>query len=186
MLNRRQRDDLENRVAQASTAQRVKIVKDVLARGENLVADPAMALCQLIAPERSAMLGLAEESFLFATDRRLIYRTASGDLTLSWPYRDIAAHRLGRCSETRLVCALPASSRLRGLGWGFATLRFTTRDVDKFAVHGSRPFLAAVASVLSDVDVNALPPTPTNTAVWAKREYAESASEPHRRVAYGS
>jgi len=181
----RQRDELESRVAQASAGQRVKIVKDVLVRGENLVADPAIALCQLVAPERSAMIGVAEEGFLFSTDRRLLYRTVSGEITLSWPYRDIAEHRLGRCTETRLVCSLSAWSRLRGLGWGFATLRFTTRDEDEFAVHGSRPFLAAVASVLSNVEVDKLPPMPTTTAVSSTREQPRHASDRHRRVAYG-
>jgi hypothetical protein len=105
------------------------------------------------------MIGVAEEGFLFSTDRRLLYRTVSGDVTLDWRYGDIAEHRLGRCSETRLVCSLSAWSRLRGLGWGFATLRFTTVDELEFAVHGSRPFLASIASVLSEVDVDALPTT---------------------------
>jgi hypothetical protein len=156
---RRQGDDTENRVAEAAAVQRAKIVKPLLERGERLVADPAIALCQLIAPERSPMLGVAEEGFLFSTDRRLLYRTLSGDVTLDWCYRDIAEHRLGRCTETRLVCSLSAWSRLRGLGWGFATLRFTTVDELEFAVHGSRPFLASIASVLSEVDVDALPTT---------------------------
>jgi hypothetical protein len=169
--NQRQRD-LESSVARASAVQRAKIVKAVLQPGEELVADPAVSLCQQTAPTKSAMLGLAEEGFLFATDRRLLYRTPSGNVTVSWLYCEIADHRLGRCSETRLVCSLSAWSRLRGLGWGFATLRFTTADGHKFALHGSRPFLAAVASVLDGVDVDALPPMPTTTAVWSKSEQA--------------
>ena len=157
---RRRERDIENRVAEAAAVQRAKIVKPILQSGEYLVADPAIAVCQLIAPEQSPMLGVAEEGFLFSTDRRLLYRTASGDVTLDWHYGDIATHRLGRCTETRLVCALSAWSRLRGLGWSFATLRFTTVDELEFAVHGSRPFLASIASVLSTVDVDALAMTP--------------------------
>jgi hypothetical protein len=156
--NSRQRD-IETRVADAAAVQRAKIVKPVLERGEQLVADPAIALCQLIAPERSPMLGVAEEGFLFSTDRRLLYRTVSGEVTLDWSYGDIATHRLGRCTETRLICALSAWSRLRGLGWSFATLKFTTVDGLEFAVHGSRPFLASVASVLSDVEAHSLAAT---------------------------
>jgi hypothetical protein len=152
VLKRRQRDEIESRVAEASGAQRAKIAKAVLEHGEQLVADPAIALCQLIAPEKSPMLGLADEGFVFATDRRLIYRTASGAVTLSCPYDEIAEHRLGRCTETRLVCALPATSRLRGLGWSFATLTLTTVDDHEMALHGSRPFLAAIASALSTAD----------------------------------
>jgi len=183
--NRRQREDLESRVGKTSSAQRAKIVKAVLARGEDLAADPAVALCQLVAPEKSLMLGLAEEGFLFATDRRLLYRTASGSVTLAWPYDEIAEHRLRRCTETRLVCALPATSRLRGHGWGFATLTLTTVEKDEFAIHGSRPFLAAIASVLSNVDVNALPRTSTTTEVWSTHERAGRENAAQRRVAYG-
>ena len=153
-MGRRARE-VEKGVAEAAAMERAKIVKPILASGEYLVADPAIAVCQLIAPERSPMLGVAEEAFLFSTDRRLLYRTASGDVTLDWRYGDIAAHRLGRCTETRLVCALSAWSRLRGLGWSFATLRFTTVDAFEFAVHGSRPFLSAVASVLNTTAVDA-------------------------------
>jgi hypothetical protein len=107
------------------------------------------------------MLGLSKEGFVFATDRRLLYRTVSGDVSIRWLYSDIADHRLGRCSETRLVCAPSAWSRLRGLGWSFATLRFSTVDEHEFAFHGSRPFLAAISSVLNGVDVDALPVTAT-------------------------
>jgi hypothetical protein len=164
-VNRRQRDQLESQVPHVAAGQRAKIAEAVLQRGEFLAADPAVGLCQQTSPERSPMVGLEEEGFLFATDRRLLYRTLSGSTSITWPYLNIVSHRLRRCRHTRLVCALSAWSRLRGLGWGFATLSFATLGEEEFAVHGSRPFLAAIASVLAGVDPSALPPMPSTTVI---------------------
>ena len=162
---KRRRSDLDAEVYPIRARQRAALVRDVLHRGEVLAADPAVCVLEQIEPARAVVLE-RDAGLVFATDRRLLYRALNSQHRQAWPYRTVATRRLGRCTNPRLVCALPALARLRGRGWGLATWKFRTTDGRRFAVHGSRPFLGMIDTVVGTVDLNALPEMPSTVAVY--------------------
>jgi hypothetical protein len=165
-MAKRRPSDLDAEISRAAR-QRITLVSRVLQPAEVLATDPAVCVLQQTEPPTPVVV-VRDAGVLFATDRRLLYRALNSERRETWPYERTVAHKLTRCTNARLVCALPALARLRGRGWGFATLKFRTADGSAFAVHGSRPFLAMIDGVLGNVRRDTLPRMTTTVAVYAQ------------------
>jgi hypothetical protein len=96
-----------------------------------------------------------------------LFRAMDAETRGTWPYRDITSHSVDRCSYQAFFRLFPLTTRLRARRRYFATFAFATTK-GAFAAHGSRPFLEAIASVLGDTDVAALPAMATTRPVYVE------------------
>jgi predicted RNA-binding Zn-ribbon protein involved in translation (DUF1610 family) len=179
-MGRRKQEELEVRVVRAAANQRAKLVASLLQPGELLASDPATCLLEVAYPassERSCAGKVVRRGgFLFATDRRLLFRTENAQLGNTWPYQNVATHELSPCTYDPFFRRGRVSVRPRVKRRDFATLAFETKEGAMFAAHGSRPYLEAIDVVLTRIDIGTLPRTPTTTAIYARAEAVRCAS----------
>jgi hypothetical protein len=155
------REELDGQVLRAAASERSMLVAGLLQPGEALAADPAICLLERSAEVRSPPV----EGILYATDRRLLFCTTSAQSRATWPYRHICGHRVDPCTYHAFFRPLPFTTWLRARRRYFATFTFATADGEAIAAHGSRPFLEAIASVMSNADHAALRATARAEAV---------------------
>jgi hypothetical protein len=164
MAQRMKAQELDGRILRAAASQRSKLVTELLQPGEFLAADPAVCLFGRSAPAPSAPV----EALVYATDRRLPFRAMDAETRGTWPYRDITSHAVDRCTYRAFFRPFPVATRLRARRSYFATFTFVTTQGEKFAAHGSRPFLEVIANVVSDTDVATLPTMATTRPVYVE------------------
>jgi hypothetical protein len=149
MAQRTKGRELDGEVLRAAANQRSKLVAGLLEPDEYLAADPAVCVIERTAAVPSA----AVEALVYATDRRLLVRAMHAETRATWPYCEITSHAVDRCTYRAFFRSFPLTTRLRVRRRYFATFTFTTSTKERCAAHGSRPFLTAIASAVSEADV---------------------------------